>query len=685
MFDRITRNGRRAALAIGAALALAMAGCGGDGAGAGGSAGTSGGSASSSVTDITMFSDKATLPAADGATSAIVTAQVKDERNNVVANQVVSFSTTDTGVALTPQSTNGLTDSSGRATLRVDLAAGSVGRTNRSVVITAKTGTITRTTNIEITGTRMTLVGADTIAEGGGADYLITLLDGLNAAVAGVPVTVTFDQGTVSPAVATTGVNGQAAIRVTATKPGPAGKVTASALGLAPEKAVTILSLNAPFTFSAPTSGQSFDVNADQVVTVRYRQPGVAVSGKSVTMSTTRGTFVQSGTSIASVTTDANGDASATLRSAAAGQTTLSAVVSTGTGTLSTSTRVALVSRVPAKLSLSPSPTSISANAIGSSSSTSQLVATVRDANDNPVAGAQVAFSAIDPSSGRIEPGLATTDTDGQAVASFIAGANSTGQGAVQVRAAIVTAPAIFDVKAMTVSAAALFIELGTGNRISEIGSTAYSMPWDAIVTDANRNPVVGATVTASLEAIRYYKGVWVYQGSWSPQQFDDRANPPVACASEDVPQLGSSNPNNLLDAGEDRNGNAKLDPGSPAAVQITSTGGVTGANGLASLAIIYPKSFAQWVDVLLRVTISTSGTESSVSRPFLLPVLADDVKDAAIAPPNVGARLPVDLDPGPAGAPPRSLIGPYGYETARASAVNPVDGLSRTFCTSPN
>jgi hypothetical protein len=84
-------------------------------------------------------------------------------------------------------------------------------------------------------------------------------------------------------------------------------------------------------------------------------------------------------------------------------------------------------------------------------------------------------------------------------------------------------------------------------------------------------------------------------------------------------------------------------------------------------------------------VTISTSGTESSVSRPFLLPVLADDVKDAAIAPPNVGARLPVDLDPGPAGAPPRSLIGPYGYETARASAVNPVDGLSRTFCTSPN
>ena len=65
--------------------------------------------------------------------------------------------------------------------------------------------------------------------------------------------------------------------------------------------------------------------------------------------------------------------------------------------------------------------------------------------------------------------------------------------------------------------------------------------------------------------------------------------------------------------------------------------------------------------------------------------MLADDVKDATVAPPNVGARLPADVDPGAGGVSQRALVGPYGYETARISAVNPVDGLTRTFCTSRN
>jgi hypothetical protein len=684
MFDRIKLNGRRAALAIGAAFVMALAGCSGEGAGAGGGGGGTGGGASS-VTDITLFSDKATLPSSDGGTSAVITAQVKDAQNNVVRNQPVSFSTTDPGVALTPQSTKGLTDESGRIAVRLDLAGGSAGRTNRSVVVSAAAGTLTRTINVEVAGTRMTIVGPDSISEGGSGDYVITIIDTTNTGVAGVPVAVTFDLGTATPATVVTGTNGQASVSVSPTAAGTAGKLTARALGLAPEKAITVLSANSPFVFAVPTAGAALEVNQDHPVTVRFRQAGATVAGKSVTMSTTRGVFAGSGTAIATVVTDGNGDATATLRSAAAGQTTLTAVVAADAGTLSTNTRVNLVSRTPSKLSLSPDPTSISANAVASSSSTSKLVATVRDASDNPVSGAVVAFSAIDPSSGRIEPGQATTDVDGQAIASFIAGPNSTGPDAVRVRATVLSAPTIFDEKAMTVSAAALFIELGTGNEIEEVGSTSYKMPWDAIVTDANRNPVVGANVTVSLEAVGYYKGVWVFGGSWTPTRWDDTTSPAVFCASEDVPQLGATRPNNLLEPGEDRNGNGKLDPGSPASVAISSAGGVTGPDGRAALDIVYPKSFGGWVDVTLRVTIATAGTESSVSRTFLLPVLADDINDLLIAPPNVGARLPADVDPGTSGAPRRALIGPYGYETSRISAVNPVDGLTRTFCTAAN
>ena len=57
------------------------------------------------------------------------------------------------------------------------------------------------------------------------------------------------------------------------------------------------------------------------------------------------------------------------------------------------------------------------------------------------------------------------------------------------------------DTRNMTVSAVALFIELGTGNTIEAISATDYSMPWSAIVTDANRNPVVGAPVAVAASA----------------------------------------------------------------------------------------------------------------------------------------------------------------------------------------
>jgi hypothetical protein len=305
-------------------------------------------------------------------------------------------------------------------------------------------------------------------------------------------------------------------------------------------------------------------------------------------------------------------------------------------------------------VSLSPDPTSIGANAAGSSSSTSRLVATVRDVDDNPVTGASVAFSAIDPSSGRIEPGVVVTDAEGQAVASFIAGPNSTGPDAVQVTATVLDAGGRIvdsDTRPLTVSAVALFVELGTGNTIEALGATDYSMPWSAIVTDANRSPVAGVRVTASLAAVNYYKGIWVWSGtSWVPSSFDTIGAPPRACPSEDT------NGNNLLDASEDVNGNGRLDPGSPASVQVTSAGGQTGADGRALLSIVYPKSFGNWVEVRLRVTIGTPGTESSIYRTFVLPVLAGDVSNESTAPPNVGARTPGSVNP------PFALTGPYGY-----------------------
>jgi len=652
MFERIRSEGRRALLALGAALALGLAaGCGGDGAGAGGSAASAGGGGL--VADVSMMTDKPSLPASDGTTSAIITAQVKDATNNVLPNQFVSFASADAGVALSPVGASTITDAAGRAQVRLELGGDAAARANRTVTVTATVGAVTRATTVQVIGTRLALTGPTSLSLGASAEYLVTASDGSAAGIAGLPVRIAFSGGTPATSDVVTAASGQAKVVLTGTVAG-AATVTASAAGADPVALqVQVQGVDTPFRVASPADSTQVDVGTDQVLVVQYRPNGVPLAGASVTVSATRGTVNDA--SVATVATDDTGAARFTIRSASAGTSTVTAVVGASGETLTTSSRLRFVSRIPAKVSLSPDPTSIGANAVGSASSTSRLVATVRDLDDNPVTGASVAFSAIDPSSGRVEPGLVVTDTEGQAVASFIAGPNSTGPDAVQVTATVLdTAGRIVasDTRPLTVSAVALFVELGTGNSIEGLGATDYSMPWSAIVTDANRSPVPGARVTASLAAVNYFKGIWIWTGSaWVPSSFDQLGAPPGACRSEDL------NDNNLLDAGEDVNGNGRLDPGSPASVQVVSPEGRTGADGRALLSIVYPKSFGSWVEVRLRVTIGTPGTESSIYRTFVLPVLAGDVTAETTAPPNVGARTPNDASP------PRALVGPYGYE----------------------
>jgi hypothetical protein len=642
-----------------AALCFAgfVAGCGGAGAGAGGG---STGTTSSSVSTLVVLTDKVSLPAADGSTSATITAQVKDASNNVLKNQQVNFATSDTGVSLTPMGTTALTDSAGQMQVRMDLGSGAAARANRKITVTATSGGVSNTAIVEIIGTRLTITGPDSLTVGSSADYTIAALDGAGAAVANLPVTVTFPGGTPPTATVSTGANGQAKVALTGTTPGNT-EVRARATGVDEvSRAITVLGSDTPFRVASPADGAEVNVNTDQALVVQLRENGVPVVGRPIVVATTRGTV--NGGANATVSTNANGEATVTVRSSSAGLSTITATVFNGSTSNSVTSRVNFVSRTPSKLSLSPDPTSISANAIGSSSSTSRLVATVRDATDNPVKGALVTFSAQDPSNGSIQPSTAVTDSSGQAIVSFIAGPTSTGPDAVKVTASAFDTngnAAATDTKSMTVSAVALFIELGTGNLIETVDITTYQMPWSAIVTDANRNPVTGAKVTVSLSAIAFYKGVWVWGGTaWTPVSSTNTSALPLRCPSEDrfFAAPDTRRDNNLLDAGEDTNGNGRLDPGSPASVRVTTADGKTGSDGRATIAITYPRSFGEWVEVTMRVTIATSGTESSVSRTFVLPVVASDVTTQTVAPPNVNANVPATDTP--AGA----LVGPYGY-----------------------
>jgi hypothetical protein len=650
MLERIEGFGRRLLLIAGAALTVAtLASCGGAGAGAGGSGATSG---SGTVADISLSIDKPALPAPDGSTTATIVAQVKDAASNVLRGQQVAFSTTDRGVSLAPIGTSSVTDASGTMQMQIVLGSTAEARARRTVTVTATSGGQSRSTTLQVEGSTLTIDGDNSIAVGGRSTYTVTALDASKKPVAGLAVAFRFTGGTPASSTVSTGSNGQASLEVTAVTPGNA-TIEASASGVdTVSRTVTVLGNDAPFRFVSPNDGVEVDVNTNQTMVVQLRENGAPVVGRTITLATTRGLL--NGGSTVSQITNANGEVSITARSPSAGQATINATYFVSGQPTTISTRVNYVSRTPAKVSLSPDPTSIGANAGSSTSSTSRLVATVRDATDNPVKGALVTFSAQDPSNGSIQPSSAVTDASGQAIASFIAGPTSTGPDAVRVTATAFNGQGVAvasDTRNMTVSAVALFIELGTGNTIEAISATDYSMPWSAIVTDANRNPVVGAPVTVSLTAINFFKGIWVYTGgAWRPRSFDNITAPPLTCVSEDL------NGNNLLDTSEDTDGDGRLDPGSPAAARVVSTDSKTGSDGRATLSIVYPKSFGEWVEVTMRVTIGTPGTESSIYRTFVLPVLAGDVTTETSAPPNVNARTPNNVTP--AGA----LVGPYGY-----------------------
>ena len=158
----------------------------------------------------------------------------------------------------------------------------------------------------------------------------------------------------------------------------------------------------------------------------------------------------------------------------------------------------------------------------------------------------------------------------------------------------------------------------------------AEVMPWTAAVTDSSGNPVIGAAIQASLVGVRFFKGSYYWSGTlWVPRGESADA-PPFGCQSEDL------NENLRLDPGEDLDGDGALDPANVAVASLSSVGGRTDETGFANLRVIYPREFANWTRVRLRVTITTlAGTEGVSERTFTLPVLAADVNNETTSPPG--------------------------------------------------
>jgi len=620
----------RAMAAIAAsAMLLASSGCGDSGATGGStltSTSTSTPSATAGGSIAVLLSPTSTLASATGSTITL-TAVVKNAGNAAVANQTVSFTTTDAGVTIVNPAE--VTDATGTATGTMKIGASATSNANRTIAVVATAGGLTVTQNVQVVGSTVTVTGPDAVALNTAAQYVVTVRDSASNALASQSVTVTSKAGNpVTGSPGTTDSQGQFKFSVTPSKAG-SDTLTIAATGVSAVKSFSVSGDQLSFVGS-PAEVQ---VNSVQTLTLNLLKDGVAYANQPVALTATRGTL-----STPSVTTDAAGRATVTISSPTAGMTEVNASSTNG---LTATSRIEFVSSNPSKINLQASPSTVATNATGSSSNSSQLIATVRDAADNPVKNARVNFSFVaDPSNGRIEPGFATTDSNGNASTVFTPGPNSSGNNAVVISASLPAAQNTVAASqvSLTVSRSVLVVRIGTGNEIQKIDTTKNGVPYTVIVSDSSGNPVKDVLIQASLQPLLYFKGFYTWNGTdfWVKTLNQQ-------CANEDTNGNGQLDPAQGATLGEDNpangigNGDGLLTPGNPAVVAFNPgfETGKTNSLGYLDMQIIYPREFSTWLQVRLRVTAVVSGTEGVATATFNLPGLAGDYTSATVAPPG--------------------------------------------------
>jgi adhesin/invasin len=131
--------------------------------------------------------------------------------------------------------------------------------------------------------------------------------------------------------------------------------------------------------------------------------------GVTVNFAATAGTL-----SAASAVTTASGEATVSIKSLTASPATVQATLTGGVSAEAT-LPIQFVAETPNTLVLQVNPTAIAPNASGSVHQ-AEVLATVTDANANPVKGVTVNFNrTADPSGGNLSSASQVTDSSGQA------------------------------------------------------------------------------------------------------------------------------------------------------------------------------------------------------------------------------------------------------------------------------
>lgn len=627
MLERLTRTCRIALLAIVAPLSIAagLAACGGAGAGAGGSAAASG----AGIGTVQVVGNTTTINS-DGKTPVDLTVFVTSGTNVAAKNVLVDLTASDSsgtpgGVRIEVLRT--ITDGSGTATARLTVLSDPRSR-DISVIATAG-GIASAPLKVRVSGTTLNVTGPAAISLAGAtaSNYTVSLKDSSGSPLAGWDVIADSDKGnTFTVKTVKTDSGGQAVFGVRGAVSG-SDILRFSALGESKPLPVVVsgkgLSITPSSGFSSVGGTPVVPLGTSAAFQVAYQSSDGIPPGMVVDVSTTRGTLTPSSSGIGT------GTANFAVSSNFAGPATVTARV----GGVASEYTFNFVSVTPAQIDLQAGPSTIGPNLGGGTEQRATLTAVVRDARGNPVANRLVSFSATDdPSGGSIQPGVATTDLAGRATASFIGGPTTTAVNAVKLIATVdgISSQVAF----MSVARSQLFVRIGTDNKIESIEPALYRKTYAVVVTDSTGNAVKDAAVIVNLRPLQYRTGRWVPATGGPPEWVQNITG---TFPSEDLDRDG------ICKAGEDTNDDKQLTPGNVASTAPTVS---TTENGTAAVTLVFPRSFAQWVEVLLDVRVQVAGSEGAAVAQFWLQIAADDLGDKAVAPP--GALSPFPFQKGP-------------------------------------
>jgi hypothetical protein len=546
----------------------------------------------------------------------IISAIAKDQNNNTLADTLITFKVNNNAT---------ISPDSGNANAVVKTASVTPGLNhpeNRTLDIEVIAGTLTKNLQVDIVGTTILLEGPDSIAINNLTEYTIKLQDSEKKPLAFQNVKVLSSAGSeIIPLDGyTTNAVGEMSFSIKAAADGK-DTITVQSQGASDEKIVNVSGND----FSLTSVSEEIIIGSPETISMKWTKDGVNQANQTIQLSSTRGIL----NPLTNIQTNANGEATFTIESQTAGGTVITATTKTG---LTATLEREFIATTPHYINTQASPAVIAPHGV------SNLIAKVRDSNDNPVKNQHIVFNLEDRVNGTLSSSLAITDSLGRANITYTASDVSSAKDGVHIRTYVQEDTTIKDQINLTVGGDALRIILGHNEKIGT-DDIFYKKTYGVIVTDSAGNPVKEQEIAFTITPTEYYKGLMVPLLDVNPNQsvvdgviiIDNNSGHWVrklaaTCRSEDLDNDGN------LDDGEDDNSNERLEPSHDATV---TTAGVTDEEGKLTILVIYPQSSALWSRQRLTATVLVEGTEFIEHTAFDLPILASAVDNLDVAPPN--------------------------------------------------